>query len=137
MNELIGKKIKKLYINEKYLKFDTDQGPVVYEVYGECCSHSVFYDFYGVKNLLENGKVIDVSEVELHPDLSKDTKKYQEEIQVYGYQITTESEKFGPVTSVVSFRNYSNGYYGGFLNLCNGQSIEVTPEIFDDVIEVK
>ena len=39
-----------------------------------------------------------------------------EYIQVYGYRLTTLSRKWGPVSSVFSFRNSSNGYYGGSID---------------------
>lgn len=137
MEHLIGRKVNKIFFNEHYLKFDTDKGPLVYTVSGDCCSTSVFYDFYGVKNLLLNGPVTEVREVDLHPDLEKDSKKYDYSIYVYGYQITTESKDLGLVTSVFSFRNYSNGYYGGYLNEPTYADMDVKPEINDDVIETE
>ena len=54
-------------------------------------------------------------------------------IQKYGYAITTESEQFGEMTSVFSFRNSSNGYYGGWMY--STEDREVSPEITDDIIE--
>ena len=143
IKNLVGKTIKRIFFNENYLRFDTDDGNFTFNVEGDCCSRSYFYDFYGVKNLLENGKVLEVKEVELEPkDIieqgkddfgnNKDKKYSDEDIQVYGYQLTTESPKFGTVTSVFSFRNYSNGYYGGWMEEC--ENIKVEPEIFDDVI---
>lgn len=132
---LVGKKIKRIFFNEDYLKFETDDGNIVFTVSGDCCSDSVFYDFYGVKELLKNGKVKEVKQVELTIDDKLDKKQYQESIEVYGYQITTEDEEFGDRTSVFSFRNYSNGYYGGTLEDSNDR--EVLPEIFDDVVETK
>lgn len=128
-------------MDEDTLTFVTDKGDFAYRVEGDCCSTSVFYDFYGVKNLLENGVVTEVKEVELHPiDIvkednysEKDKKGCDASIQVYGYQLTTISEKFGEVTSVFSFRNYSNGYYGGWME--EGNPFFTAPEIKEDVIE--
>ena len=143
---LIGKKIKRIFMNEDYLKFETDKGNVVFNVYGDCCSQSVFYDFIGVKKLLNNGAVVAFEEIELTPsdiktvkdeydrERTEDKKSYQESIQVYGYRLVTVDPAFGEVSSVFSFRNYSNGYYGGSLELCL-EGIDVSPEIFDDVIE--
>lgn len=142
MKELIGRKINAIYLNETYLKFDTDKGILVYTVYGDCCSLSVFYDFYGVKTLLKNKLVTNVKKVELHPtdivkeDYGEKDKKHSDSlIQFYGFQITTESPEFGEQTSVVSFRNYSNGYYGGTLNEPTTEDVKVEPQIFDDVID--
>jgi len=136
IQRLVGKKVKKIYLNEDYLKFETDDGNVVFTVDGDCCSTSVFYDFYGVKELLKNGKVKEVKEVELTTDDRMDAKNYQESIQVYGYQITTADDgQWGDRTSVFSFRNYSNGYYGGSLE--DTEDREVLPEITDDVVETQ
>lgn len=123
-------------MNGDYLKFETDDGTFLFSVSGDCCSTSKFYDFYGVKNLLNNGKITEVKQVELNPDLEKDINKFDESIQVYGYQFTTVSERFGEMTSVFSFRNYSNGYYGGELDdIAGDQAVE--PKVTEDVVEVK
>jgi hypothetical protein len=137
---LVGKTIKKIYMNEGCLKFETDSGNIAFTVDGDCCSQSVFYDFYGVKNLLAGNPVTGVREVELNPgDIIKsngddtDKKSYQESISAYGFQLFTQSKDFGEVTSVFSFRNYSNGYYGGWMETTGDCIVE--PEITDDVIE--
>ena len=142
--KLVGKKVNRVFMNEDYIKFETDQGNIVYKVSGECCSASIFYDFYGVKKLLENGPVTEVKEVDLYPtDIVKSPEKYGSEkdkkgedssISVYGYQITTKDPILGPVTSVFSFRNYSNGYYGGSLENAD-ENIEVLPELTEDILE--
>jgi len=141
IENLVGKTVKKIYMNEDCLKFETDSGNVVFTVDGDCCSQSVFYDFYGVKNLLAGNPITSVKEVKLNPtDISekdgeqKDKKSYQEAISVYGFQLFTQSKDFGEVTAVFSFRNYSNGYYGGWMELSQGD-MDVSPEITDDVIE--
>lgn len=138
LQSLVGKKIRKIFLNDSFLKFETDQRPLTYGVEGDCCSHSYFFDFYGVKKLLENGPVTEVKEVELKQgdnNAKSDDDCVNDCIQCYGYQITTESKEFGPQTSVFSFRNSSNGYYGGSIFATNDQ--EVLPEITDDVSEVK
>jgi len=135
LEKLVGKKIKHIYFNENFLKFETDDGNFCFTVEGDCCSQSVFYDFYGVKKLLENGKVLSVGEVELTEDDKKDNKMYQKEVSKYGHKIVTEDKEFGEQTSVFSFRNYSNGYYGGRMEVCDDK--EVLPEITDDVVETK
>lgn len=133
--ELVGKKVLKIFMNEENLKFETDKGNVVFEVWGDCCSNSVFYDFIGVKKLFDNGPIKSVEDIELSINESKDTKKYQESTQSYGYRIITEDKNLGDVSSVFSFRNYSNGSYGGSMNVC--ADLEVSPEIFEDVIETQ
>ena len=112
MNELIGKKLSGILVNEDatVLVFETDGGPVAYEAEGDCCSQSWFADITGIGNVL--GYVVRaVEEVEL-PDYNVDDGRGRdEEDAVYGYRIRTD----GGVMDVV-FRNSSNGYYGGWLN---------------------
>jgi hypothetical protein len=84
---------------------------------GDCCSQSVFYDFCGVKKLLAGNPVVKVEDIALTDEelavcKARDNKNYQEEIDVYGYRIITKDPILGEVSSVFSFRNYSNGYYG-------------------------
>ena len=149
IGKLIGKKVKEIYMNEEFLKFVTDDGNIVFGVQGDCCSQSVFYDFYGVKKLFKNGAIKSAKKIDLEPDdikttedvykidgckIQKDKKSYQESIKVYGYELVTEDEKLGEVTSVFSFRNYSNGNYGGYMNNV-ADDTEVKPQIFDDVTE--
>lgn len=137
LTRLVGKKVLKVYMNKDFLRFDTDSGPIVFRVEGECCSSSYFYDFYGVKNLLKNGPVTEVKGVLLDElkvrSLEGSGDVGGDLVQVYGYQITTVSEEWGEMTSVFSFRNYSNGYYGGSIETAIEQ--EVSPEITDDVVE--
>ncbi len=134
LKDLVGKKVLKIFINEEYLRFETDEGILTYQVTGDCCSHSFFYDFYGVDNLLKNGKVLSVKEVELTED-RKVPKPDNDSLAFYGYSITTESAEFGEVTSVFSFRNDSNGYYGGSID--KTKYAGDIPEITKDVSEVK
>jgi hypothetical protein len=130
---LNDKTVEAVFMDEKNLTFVTDSGDVSFAVAGECCSKSYFFDFYGIKNLL-GSKVVKFEKVDLSPGdpgynkrtyntkpkgnlKGKAAKKAQEEprvfTKVYGYRFTTLHPIFGPVSSVLSFRNDSNGYYGG------------------------
>ncbi len=149
LKDLIGKSVEKIFINNKYLKFVTDGGEFIYKVSGDCCSSSFFYDFYGVKNILGK-RVKEVKEVKLMPGdvLVKNEGNY-ELTQVYGYQIFNDRDEYGePTTSVFSFRNESNGYYGGSIQLVSpkekdsyiygdykGDTGEMK-EVTEDIIEV-
>lgn len=75
LKDLVGRKITKIYLNEEYLRFDTEGGiSYTYRVTGDCCSLSSFYDFYGVENVLKNGPVTEVKEAEFElKDLQKMT----------------------------------------------------------------
>jgi len=136
LKKLVGREVEKIFFNENNLKFETDDGSFLFGVTGDCCSRSIFYDFYGVKKLLENGKVISVRELPIeYGNVEDKNKAYEDEsVKAYGYELVTEDPKFGDVTSVFSFRNYSNGYYGGEMYGNDGLDFEVWPQIFDDVI---
>jgi len=136
LKDLIGAKVNKIFITLDDLKFETDKGNFVYHVDGDCCSNSFFYDFYGVKNLLENGAINEIKTIQLNPTDLIVKDKYGDETKVYGYQITTEG-KYGDVTSVFSFRNVSNGYYGGDINKTEDKEFPPESEIKEDVHEVK
>ena len=131
MKEIIGKKINKIFIDSTYLRFETDHGSFSYKVSGDCCSSSYFHDFIGVEKLLKNGEIKLVEEIEM--DEVTDADDDQDCVQAYGYRLTTEDEKFGEVSSVLSFRNESNGYYGGSMGLVDS-SPENLPEITTDWI---
>lgn len=138
LKDLVRKKVNKVFINQQYLRFETDGGNYVYTVDGDCCSHSFFYDFYGVKNLI--GRVIkEIKTISLNPtDLFVIPDK-GDSTSVYGFSFTlepTDDDYYGESTAVFSFRNESNGYYGGWISKVE-TDMEVLPEITEDVIEVK
>ena len=60
MQSLNDKTIKKIFINDDTLTFETDQGDVSFGVSGDCCSHSYFHDFIGVENII--GKKVIITE---------------------------------------------------------------------------
>lgn len=140
---LIGKTVEKIYMNEEYLTFVTDDGNVSFTVDADCCSYSYFFDFYGVANLL--GKKVTAFE---SVDLGPGDPGYRKEtfgdgdgyvpggecIQVYGFRITTEHPLFGDVTAIFSFRNDSNGYYGGWLETAKRDLEDERYRILEDLI---
>lgn len=123
MNETLkGLRVLEIYMSESYLTLITDQGPRSFYVEGDCCSCSEFYDFYGVEFLL-GSEIVEFEQVGLSPGdegyrpSTWETADEEEYLvtEVYGYRFTTIHPTFGPVSSVVSFRNTSNGYYGGYM----------------------
>jgi hypothetical protein len=124
---LIGASVQAIYWSESTVVFETDRGQVAYTVEGDCCSSSYFHDFYGVEHLLANGPVEDFCSFELGPGdagyraetWEQGVAKQMDEavVEVYGYRLTTMHPEYGPVTSILSFRNASNGYYGGWMSL--------------------
>lgn len=138
LKDIVGKIINKVFFNSKYLKFETNEGNFIYTVEGDCCSYSFFYDFYGVNNLIGR-KVKEVKEVELHPTDLFVTPDKGDCTSVYGFSITLEPKEddyYGESTAVFSFRNESNGYYGGWIYKVEND-MEVLPEITKDVLEAE
>ena len=117
-------------MNADEIKLVTDNGSFILTVDGDCCSSSYFHDFIGVKKLLNN-KIVKIEEVEIDDD-GKRTPRDDEELEFYGYSFISVHPEFGEVSSVFSFRNSSNGYYGGWLNKIEESDREILPEIFDD-----
>lgn len=128
MKELIGKKISRLWINEyqSILVFDTNQGAVGYETYGDCCSESWFADITGVSAML-GGTVQAVEEVSMDGYNVEDGRARQEYDEAYGYKLTTDKGY-----ADIVFRNSSNGYYGGSLELLRRKLPENMTAIGDD-----
>ena len=133
MKELLGKVIKGLYVNEdqSMLKFDTDQGDMIYLAEGDCCSETWFADImFGWKFF--NSTVVSVTEIDV-PDwvnklVTNDKRTRQEYDLVYGYQIVVSAESRSAYESDnskscdVIFRNSSNGYYYGWCGLLDESS---------------
>lgn len=127
MNELVGKTVIGLRVNEdqSILAFDHSDGTSTsYEAYGDCCSETWFADITGVEALL-GGKVLEVENVDL-PAVA-DGRTRQEEDQFYGVKLRTDK---GLVDIV--YRNSSNGYYGGSIDLLNRELPENMKPITDD-----
>jgi hypothetical protein len=131
---LNGAKVTKIWMDEDSLTFETDKGLIAFAVEGDCCSTSVFYDFYGVDNLLKNGPITEIEDIDL--EITGDDKDSDDDcVKVYGVRLTTVSDEFGPMSSVFSFRNYSNGYYGG--SLIDGEPNTNAPELTEDCVSTQ
>ena len=128
MNKLIGTKINGISVNDdqSILSFDTDQGEVTYQAWGDCCSESWFADITGVSALL-GATVAGVEEVSLDGYNVNDGRCRQEEDSAYGYKITTDKGY-----ADIVFRNSSNGYYGGDIGLIDNRPQNGMKAITDD-----
>lgn len=128
MKELIGKVVNTLYVNEDQtlIKFDTDQGNVIYIAEGDCCSETWFADIMFGWKFFHN-TVVSVTEIDVPEWVNKlatnDNRTRQEYDQVYGYQVvtgsenTTKHESNNSRSCDIIFRNSSNGYYYGWCDL--------------------
>lgn len=128
MKELIGKKILGLRISEDQteLAFDTDQGEIAYQTYGDCCSETWFADITGV-NALIGGTVSVAEEVDMDGYNVDDGRCRQDYDSAYGWKIATNKGY-----ADIVFRNSSNGYYGGWIDLMLNPSSYSTIAITDD-----
>lgn len=129
---LVGMDVAKIFINNDIVIFEDRFGErVAYCVYGDCCSDSYIQDFIGVRKILENGPVLSVEEEYLE---AQDIR--YGDIKFYGFKIVTENAVFGDQTSVLSFRNESNGYYGGWIEHVRLYDVDMSKftQITDDWI---
>ena len=114
MKNLIGKTVKEIKLGENErtqrdsITFCTNEGDLTYDAYGDCCSNSYIHEIDG-RNALIGYEVLDVIAHESKEFWDKD---HCDLMQVYNYDIIT---KVG--TCTLDFRNESNGYYGGWLEL--------------------
>lgn len=113
--KLVGQKIMshKLCPDGTYLYLYLENGSRVhFDPEGDCCSYS-WIESIDDPTVLK-GEILSIENIDM-PDLGNigTSKKSQvEEIQYYGLKIKTTNG-----ISVIDFRNSSNGYYGGWLNL--------------------
>lgn len=118
LETLVGRTVNNIRMSNDYLVFETDAGPFAFTVYGDCCSRSYFYDFLGVRRLLDNGPILDTYFKDEMPAPDDEDSGRGECVVAYGVVFVTLDRSFGEVTSLMSFRNDSNGYYGGSMEPC-------------------
>ena len=113
LQELLGRTVTGLYVSDDQglLVVTTDTGTLAFEAEGDCCSESWFADILGVDALLMH-TVSAVEDVALGDYNVEDGRGRQDEDDVYGHRLTTERGY-----ADIIYRNSSNGYYGGWLNL--------------------
>lgn len=131
MKELIGKTITGLRISEgeEILSFDTKDGcTFVYRAYGDCCSETWFADITGVSALI-GGTVASADFVDMDGTYNVDDGRGRQDYdQAYGVKIMTDRGH-----ADIIYRNSSNGYYGGDIELVSERySDECSTQITDD-----
>lgn|SRR3990167_5569582 len=131
MEEIIGKTIKEIYFDKEmddWIVFITDENKLSYHIEADCCSTSYIDSFKGISNLL-NQKVISVKEL-------RTTEEVIEEwdyIRTHPVEIITEKG-----VCVFTYKNNSNGYYDGWIELEDNSPKELIPITEDiDVAAVK
>lgn len=112
MDELVGRTINAIQIDDAeqhYLAFGTDSGRIIYVAEGDCCSESWFYHILGVDNLL--GQTVLETE-SCYLGEPEDGFSRQESDKLYSIKLRTARGY-----ADIEFRNSSNGYYGGYLDI--------------------
>lgn len=114
MKKLWKEGISNIYVNETQLVFDTYNGAIIYTVQGDCCSHSYWAEIMHPEAIL-NHRIVGIEELE-----SLEGEATTQEVDtIYGYKL--KSDKAGGLNNcIITFRNSSNGYYGG---CCDGGEI--------------
>jgi hypothetical protein len=143
---IVNKTVTGILMSEQFLTFETTKGKVTFGISADCCSRSYFFDFYGVEKLL-GSKIVRLERVELSPgDVGYHESTYAVPVvepgdegrysrtKVYGYRLITQHPLFGEVSSVFSFRNDSNGYYGGWMELTKDVNHAVQERLTADKI---
>lgn len=155
INAIVGRTVSTVHWSQRAVTFETDGGLITFQVEGDCCSDSYFHDLIGLQKLLSNGPVTAIESINLGPGdpghthpaphddpeaqaiidaLSQPVEDDYDVIQVYGYRITTEHPQWGPQSTVLAFRNASNGYYGGWMTAVKGEIRADMRPLTSDVI---
>ena len=120
---LVDEIILAIYVSDieeaYFMTFELEGGNLVsFKVEGDCCSTSWFADFFNVGNII-NQPILGVSEIDLEEFgyQLQDGRGKQDDDKIYGYKIYTKDH-----VGVFSFRNSSNGYYGGWLEITSNHT---------------
>lgn len=129
IKEIVGAQIDSVEIDtsqQHYLRFKTDKGFFVLEAEGDCCSESWFADLTGVSSMI-GYTVIDFEAIPMPEVEENDTRTRQDVDCQYGYKVITT----GGHAQIV-YRNSSNGYYGGWLNVVDQIPLDVEMVVITD-----
>lgn len=125
MNEADHGIIEKIEGNSRGLLITLDDGTFLgYYTEGDCCSYTEVDSFLGADKLI-GSKFIRVEADEWAggpmPESEEEEKEGEawvggELIQYYGLKFIAGHPVFGEVTAIANYRNFSNGYYGGWMD---------------------
>ena len=113
LRDLVGRTVTEIYLGADDIVFVTAEGLVGGRVVGGCCSTSYLHDLIGFDKLIA-GPVVKVEEIDL--GVIEGLENAYEEVQSYGIKFVVDHPQWGEVTAALSFRNRSNGYYGGWMD---------------------
>lgn len=135
MKELVGKLVTSIYVSddEQLMKFNIkDEQPIIYQAYGDCCSETWFADIisgWKFRQKVEDREnhpleVVGCEDLDIPEWLQEvivaDGRGRQESDTVYGFKLTFKDHAWRPAEQydlTIIFRNSSNGYYGGEVEL--------------------
>jgi hypothetical protein len=154
MKELVGKTITHIEVSvdgNYYIRFNVEnEEPIVYLAEGDCCSESWFAEVLGAYGALSNKFLVkDVQHMKMPlwavKHVNTDGKCRQDFDEVYGYKLsvdvlTTRYNRMlntyldfsGNGTVEIIYRNSSNGYYGGWCELCDNPEDQEWIKITED-----
>jgi len=122
---IVGAKFKGITRTDAYaLRIETDRGDIFVSVSGDCCSHSIFYDFV-VPEECYGAEIIDFDEWDRESNVPDDAyvdKKAKELCGEHGWDsdyLSIWDVVFKTKNGNVLLRhvNSSNGYYDGMVSI--------------------
>lgn len=140
MDELLGKKIRKMYMNDEkdVIVFETDRGELIgFRTEADCCNHVWFDKVTGVSALRRyDEEVFDILA----------GGAYVSNVDVKGWVELKNNEEYGDVLENcvitlatdrgyldIEVRNSHNGYYGGRIDRMDVQDASKYNLLKDDV----
>lgn len=131
MNELNGSVILTIDISYSHdvIVFETDKGIFAYRTYAECCSDTWINHFTNVKDLYH--QEVDHVEKLILDTIDASNSEFsgrQDSERIYGIRFHMKSGR----VPELEFRNASNGYYGGDLELTGEWNKEEMKPLVED-----
>ena len=128
--------IQEIGVSPEFLYIKTDEDATCLGTYGDCCSSTDIHDVIGVKKVLKTGPIVGFRETKASEYCEGYVGPWDDSVQNYGLEIVVDHPEFGEVTCVVSYRNNSNGYYGGNLEYDGMNKPLGVTQIFDDALDI-
>ena len=126
---LVGKKVIASYIHndKESIKINLEDEFVLLDVYADCCSESWIEHVSGFDDL-KNKVITSYKEV----DIGEGAATKQDYDQLYSVNIKFDGSYISE--AIIEFRNSSNGYYGGYIELFKtDSSLKNYSEILENV----
>ncbi len=115
LDKLKNQKVLKTIYNEESITFTLDDGDVLrFEAYGDCCSRS-YIESIDDPEVLQDTTFLEVEAVSGESLEHRDAEGYTDEVSKWTFYKFKTTKGY----ATLSFRNDSNGYYDGYLELVN------------------